>query len=1123
MTLYDDVVKQIDSCILNVLAGSSCTPIDICRRLDSFLSSYRISLASICWRFNELQKGKLIYCNCVEGNVYESFFALLYRDTDLPLFYLDDDKIENMIVSEDLPILNYPSEVINYVSIDGDYFVLHLHEQPLKIIIQQMEDTVDPLAEPEQNVDEDDVPVDATTNFSTTQAGENGAEIASSVDVEEQPQHTSAEIADASKENEAYSPTTLPELRTMDEASVTEARCATADDVQSPSPIDDDAESNLNSDESDATAIQDDGSSLGSDADLQIDTTDADRCMEPDGMEEQCISATEDINCGFESVDCAASNDNGATENRIADQIDGIAVERTDFFDNAVDYAAVDTADNAPPDASILLEDIVDPARDYVTDDSVPFENNTGEITDENKDEKEEDTLFVDASADEVMHENDTEVEEVEPLAGTDADDETADNDVDSICNAEGEESLNEEPDGLIEEDEDEDIDSELDEMMASSDIFDYDIDEDDEDIQQDEDIDYSTEVVDYTERDLDEQVDDEYVESLDGGSAQSADDAEEEDEDAAFPTEEVISAAAGIVEAIADGIMEEDMIAAKADDRENAVPEQDIAGEDSDDSDDEDAEEYVLPAFDLTPYASEEQVFEHEAVSLRVATDNAIGVEEDEAEECPGDDKSASVSPTATEDRTAFPVTDNEVSHVQTVVDDAPIDNNASSAATYDPIEDGMQFDEDDEQIVAPRGDADTTPLSHIGVEETEHKTDDVAETIPEEDVIIAEESTTEQQAADDGLSLRENTDQEEGNRQDAVDIDGDTPVIWDDVYDAVVDRTPTHAVDTTSSFDDEDDYDEDTSAPTPQFTAPMGAADVADLASDEEQVDDRRKAALRLLGLWHDPAAQQPTEEVEEVALDEATAAEEDEPIEEEPSAEDRFAFSPVHRPQTELEVYLHEVENEQAFSYKSRLVGVFQDTATPHYEEEDEEGMAAVKPITTFTEFREEMRKKGFTVKQYVSESTYQYYSHNYINTNKIKFATSILTYLVALIMVVLGYFVGDQYANLGLKVYIAVAAALLVVPGFYGICYICYKERHAPANFSFKLSMVTSVIAALLLMMVFLLLAFFIPSTNANISQVSTLVGPVFYPMFMLTLLPISVVIYALLYRSKRFHV
>ena len=276
-----------------------------------------------------------------------------------------------------------------------------------------------------------------------------------------------------------------------------------------------------------------------------------------------------------------------------------------------------------------------------------------------------------------------------------------------------------------------------------------------------------------------------------------------------------------------------------------------------------------------------------------------------------------------------------------------------------------------------------------------------------------------------------------------------------------------------------------------------------------------ERRRVAMMRLGML--PGAEQPVSKVEQ-----------SEPVQEVnspaeiPETPDRpYYYDSMRTPTGNLEQYLSQAEVEHKFMYHSILYNVFRDVVQkPQVEDDNSE----VGLVTSITELREEMRKKGFVVNQYVAQNTYQYYSKKYILVNKINLVTSLITYILGLALILCGLFAVDPIVNWGWDKYVIAAVALLIFPAYRLISYLIYKDRHAPADYSFKFSFATSWMAAIILMMIDLLVAFFIPipGTSANISVISSLIVPIFYPAALLLLLPIRSLIYFILYRTKRFH-
>lgn len=233
------------------------------------------------------------------------------------------------------------------------------------------------------------------------------------------------------------------------------------------------------------------------------------------------------------------------------------------------------------------------------------------------------------------------------------------------------------------------------------------------------------------------------------------------------------------------------------------------------------------------------------------------------------------------------------------------------------------------------------------------------------------------------------------------------------------------------------------------------------------------------------------------------------------------DDVHYDSMRKPTNNLESYLSETEVEHKFMYRTILFDVFRDVVqpAPQKDESDE-----VSLVTSITELREEMRKKGYVVNQYVAQNTYQYYSKKYILVNKLNLVTSLVTYLFGLALILVALFAVDPYIHWGWDKYVIAAVCMLIFPGFRLVSYLLYRDRHAPADYSFKFSFATSWMAAIILMMIDLLIAFFIPipGTNANISVIESMIIPVFYPAALLLLLPIRSLINFALYSTKRFH-
>ncbi len=102
---------------------------------------------------------------------------------------------------------------------------------------------------------------------------------------------------------------------------------------------------------------------------------------------------------------------------------------------------------------------------------------------------------------------------------------------------------------------------------------------------------------------------------------------------------------------------------------------------------------------------------------------------------------------------------------------------------------------------------------------------------------------------------------------------------------------------------------------------------------------------------------------------------------------------------------------------------------------------------------------------------------------------------------------GYFLGFMIGG----------AALMLIPT---VIYLFNPTKRVRANFNFKLSIINRSMIFIELLVVCILVGFF--AVGASIDDIDMLLQTIILPGVMLTNLPISSVIYYLLYRSRKYH-
>lgn len=220
-----------------------------------------------------------------------------------------------------------------------------------------------------------------------------------------------------------------------------------------------------------------------------------------------------------------------------------------------------------------------------------------------------------------------------------------------------------------------------------------------------------------------------------------------------------------------------------------------------------------------------------------------------------------------------------------------------------------------------------------------------------------------------------------------------------------------------------------------------------------------------------------------------------------------------------QRKLSKYIEDKEIENKYNFENIIKNVFVDVPQPLQMEEEEDIQA---PVSSYAELKDLMANRGYTIKPYVNNNTFSYYSNNFIFTNKLNRDVSIITYAFILIECILGYFLLDKMVNRGFVLYLAFALVCLIIPVFFLIKYFIFPTKRKEAVFKFRLSLATSFMIYANIMVLIVLFSIFTPSLRVTTEDISTMILPIFFPAILLFNIPISVCIYSLLYHTKKYH-
>lgn len=158
------------------------------------------------------------------------------------------------------------------------------------------------------------------------------------------------------------------------------------------------------------------------------------------------------------------------------------------------------------------------------------------------------------------------------------------------------------------------------------------------------------------------------------------------------------------------------------------------------------------------------------------------------------------------------------------------------------------------------------------------------------------------------------------------------------------------------------------------------------------------------------------------------------------------------------------------------------------------------------------------KGFKIRPYDRGNTSEYYTFNFIQSNRLNRDT---------FLIILAFFaaeVGIMWASLGTRIsytyflpILLVGCALCLVPTFF---YLVNPTKRTRANFNFKLSILNRTMLFIELTVVCILIGFF--ALGANVNDIDLILQSIVLPMVLLTNLPLSSLIYWLLYRTRKYH-
>lgn len=220
-------------------------------------------------------------------------------------------------------------------------------------------------------------------------------------------------------------------------------------------------------------------------------------------------------------------------------------------------------------------------------------------------------------------------------------------------------------------------------------------------------------------------------------------------------------------------------------------------------------------------------------------------------------------------------------------------------------------------------------------------------------------------------------------------------------------------------------------------------------------------------------------------------------------------QFATSAVINKQDEFD-YEREDVNYRAFF--SSIASVPEDNS--YTEQQPQQA-----PASSDNDLKTRLYMKGFKIRPYDKGNTSEYYTFNFLQSNRINRDA---------FLIILGFFVAEvaiMWISMASRVsytyflpILLIGSALCLIPS---LVYLFNPTKRVRANFNFKFSILNRSMLWIELTVVCILICFF--ALGASVNDTDLIICSIVLPMVLLTNLPLSSLIYWLLYRTKRYHI
>lgn len=170
---------------------------------------------------------------------------------------------------------------------------------------------------------------------------------------------------------------------------------------------------------------------------------------------------------------------------------------------------------------------------------------------------------------------------------------------------------------------------------------------------------------------------------------------------------------------------------------------------------------------------------------------------------------------------------------------------------------------------------------------------------------------------------------------------------------------------------------------------------------------------------------------------------------------------------------------------------------------------------------SELKSKMMAEGYNLRPYVKKNTSEYYINQYYFSSKLNRDSSVITYLIYAIGVLIAYFSTAPKFGHNVGALIGFLAAGLLYPIVTFVAYCVDPKKRIKANFNAKNALINSLIVIVNAIIIIVLVGFL--ACGARIDNIDSMIRPVIIPLVFLLIIPIAILIYYRLYKSNHYHV